>query len=66
MLGKKPIKWRQHPDMAVAVDWDAKTQIKQTNFHFGRNCLDKLYLKLCIVHVHVALSVLCELHNQQT
>ena len=31
MLGKSPIKWRQHPDMTIAVDWDVKHQFKQTN-----------------------------------
>ena len=30
MLGKSPIKWRQRPDMAIAVDWDVKRQFKQT------------------------------------
>ena len=24
MLGKGPIKWRQGPDMTIAVDWDLK------------------------------------------
>ena len=27
MLGKSPIKWRQHPDMTTAVDWDVKHQL---------------------------------------
>ena len=31
MLGKSPIKWRQCPNMTIAVDWDVKHQIKQTN-----------------------------------
>ena len=31
MLGKSPIKWRQRPDMNIAVDWDVKHQFKQTN-----------------------------------
>ena len=31
MLGKSPIKWRQRPDMTIAVDWDVKHQFKQTN-----------------------------------
>ena len=26
MLGKSPVKCRQHPDMTIAVDWDAKSQ----------------------------------------
>ena len=29
ILGKSPIKWRQHPDMTIAVDWDVKHQFKQ-------------------------------------
>ena len=29
MLGKSPIKWRQHPDMNIAVDWDVKHQVKK-------------------------------------
>ena len=28
MLGKSPIKWRQRPNMTVAVDWDVKHQYK--------------------------------------
>ena len=24
ILGKSPIKWRQRPDMTLAVDWDVK------------------------------------------
>ena len=31
MLGKNPIKWRQCPDMTIAVDWDVKHLFKQTN-----------------------------------
>ena len=31
MLGKSPIKWRQRPDMTIAVDWDVKHLFKQTN-----------------------------------
>ena len=30
ILGKSPIKWRQRPDMALAVDWDVKHHF-QTN-----------------------------------
>ena len=29
MLGKSPIKWRQHPDITIAVDWDVKHQFEQ-------------------------------------
>ena len=31
LLGKGPIKWRLRPDMTIAVDWDVKHQLKQTN-----------------------------------
>ena len=31
MLGKSPIKWRLHPDMTIAVEWDVKHQMKRTN-----------------------------------
>ena len=24
ILGKSPVKWRQHPNMTLAVDWDVK------------------------------------------
>ena len=30
LLGKSPIKWRQHPDMTLAVDCDVKHQFKHT------------------------------------
>ena len=33
ILGKTPIKWRQRPDMTIAVDWDAKPQLKQTQIN---------------------------------
>ena len=29
MLGKSLIKWKQCPDMTIAVDWDVKHQLKQ-------------------------------------
>ena len=28
MLGKSPIKWRECPDMTIAVDWDVEHQFK--------------------------------------
>ena len=31
MLGKSPMKWRQRPDMTIAVNRDVKHQLKQTN-----------------------------------
>ena len=34
MLSKSPIKWRQRPDMTIAVDWDVKHQFNQTKL-FG-------------------------------
>ena len=33
ILGKSPIKWRQRPDMTLAVDWDVKHQLKKTNLN---------------------------------
>ena len=30
MLCKSPIKWRQRPDMTIAVDWNAKHQFKKS------------------------------------
>ena len=45
MLGRSAITWRQRPDMIIAVDWDSKPQLKQTNkqtkmiyFFGGSNC----------------------------
>ena len=38
ILGKSPTTWRQHPDMAIAVDWDVQHHFKQTNkplYQFG-------------------------------
>ena len=29
MLGKSPIKWRQRPDMTIAVDWDVNHEFNQ-------------------------------------
>ena len=29
MLGRSHKKWRQHPDMTIAIDWDAKPLLKQ-------------------------------------
>ena len=29
ILGKSPVKWRQHPNMTLAVDWDVKHQSRQ-------------------------------------
>ena len=37
ILGKSPIKWRQRPDMTVAVDWDVQHQFKQTNKQTVKN-----------------------------
>ena len=40
-MGKSPIKWRQRPNMTIAVDWDVKHQFKQTNkqFFFQNTCI---------------------------
>ena len=32
LLGRSTTKWKQCPDMTIAVDWDAEPQIKQTVF----------------------------------
>ena len=34
IFGKSPIKWKQHCNMTIAVDWDVKHQFKQTD----KNC----------------------------
>ena len=34
VLGKSPIKWRQRPDMTLAVDWDVKHLFKQGKKEF--------------------------------
>ena len=31
MCFKSPIEWRQRPDMTIAVEWDVKHRLKQTN-----------------------------------
>ena len=35
MLSKSPIKWRQCPDMTIAVDWGVKHNFKQTNKYYS-------------------------------
>ena len=37
ILGKSPIKWRHCPEMTIAVDCDAKLQLKQTIKLFSHN-----------------------------
>ena len=32
ILGKNPIKWKQHPDMTMTVDLNIKHQLKQISF----------------------------------
>ena len=37
LVNYSPIKWRQRPDMTLAVDWDVKNQLvllKQDGFNF--------------------------------
>ena len=37
ILGKSPIKWGQRPDMTIAVDWDAKSQVEtKTNAELNK------------------------------
>ena len=31
MLGRSSMKLMQHPDITIAIDWDGKPQLKQTN-----------------------------------
>ena len=45
MLGKRPIKCRQRPDMTIAVDSDVKHQFKQTNKPKER--LESKYISPC-------------------
>ena len=44
MLGRSPIKWRQRPDMTIAVDWEAKPQIKLKLWGSGSSCLKQTSL----------------------
>ena len=37
-VGTSPIKWRQRPDMTIAVDCDVKHQFKQIYSSFARMC----------------------------
>ena len=37
ILDKSHIKWRQHSDMTITVDWDLKHQFKQTNISYLHN-----------------------------
>ena len=46
MLGKSPIKWRQGPDMIIAVDWNIKRQLKQIN----KQVLGSLFGLVLYVH----------------
>ena len=39
ILGKSPIKWKQHPNMTTAVDWDVKHQLKQIISEYVSNGL---------------------------
>ena len=50
MLGLSPIKWRQRPDMTIAVEWDAKHQFKQRNLGAKTDC-------------HMSLSGLSKTHE---
>ena len=49
IFGKSPIKWKQHRNMTIAVDWDVKHQFKQTD----KNCYHgvlTISIKNTIVH----------------
>ena len=48
ILGKSLIKWRQHPDMTMVVDWDAKHQFKQRKKTFNTETLNIfMFIKIC-------------------
>ena len=51
MLGKSPIKWRQRPDMTIAVDWDARKASNQIKLS---ECFT-----LCCMDTYQVLSSVC-------
>ena len=51
ILGKSPIKWRDRPDMILAVDWDVKHQIKSNSL------LAKVVFPTCNSHIGACYSV---------
>ena len=65
MLDKSPIKWRQHPDMTIAVDWDVidldvRHQFKRQNIKsvfdvksFIRFFTLNSKCKQCDIHVYM-------------
>ena len=44
---RSPIKWRQFPDITLAVDWDVKHQFKQTKYHTG-DIRVKIYIHISL------------------
>ena len=48
ILDKSPIKWRQRPDMAIAVsDWDVKHQLKRTSKQTNKQTNKQVHEFLC-------------------
>ena len=50
MLSKSPIKWRQRPDMTIAVDWDVKHQFKQT-IHISQDHCHSITVESLTLHI---------------
>ena len=59
MLGKSPIKWRQRPDMTIAVEWDVKHQFKQANKQTKEKEMCNIYIEL------IGFSMSLTLYSQQ-
>ena len=59
MLGKSPIKWRQRPDMTIAVNWVVKHQLKQTktNMHTGKKEKKRKIKRENASSLHVSVSL---------
>ena len=54
-MDTSPIKWRQRPDMTIAVDWDAVKTTTQTNgeqdvfvliYYYNNRCCKQSFLCL--------------------
>ena len=60
ILGKCPIKWKQCPDMTMAVDWDIKHQFKQTSTGL---CHTVKCMFQSVFQVHVLVDVSSMFHG---
>ena len=56
MLGKSLIKWRQHADMTIVVDWDETHQIKQRN----RLYLSDILYRIAVLFLEVTHHLICQ------